>query len=103
MTGRRSRDKGRRTELGIVRLLQDAGFAAEKISRTGYTGGDVSVPLLGIDRIVEIKIRGAGFKQLYRWLAGRDLLVVRSDRAEPLVILPLKLAAEIARAAERGK
>jgi hypothetical protein len=63
----------------------------------------VSLPLLGIDRRVEVKCRGAGFKELYRWLNGADFLIVRADRQQPLVVLPLWLAAEIAALAERAK
>jgi hypothetical protein len=59
--------------------------------------------LLGIDRTVECKARGSAFKQLYAWLEARDILVVRADRQEPLVILPLALAAQILVAAERGQ
>jgi hypothetical protein len=33
---------------------------------------------------------------LYRWLDGADVLIVRSDWHEPLVVLPIKLAAEMA-------
>ena len=65
--------------------------------------GDITVPVLGVDRTVEVKVRGAGFRQLYAWLDGRHLLIVGADRREPLIILPLKLAAEIATAAERNK
>ena len=43
-----------------------------------------------------MKVRGTGFAQLYAWLADRDLLIVRADRAPPLVVLPLTLAVEIA-------
>jgi hypothetical protein len=100
----KARRKGARAELAVVRLLQSKGFAAEKISRTGYTGSDVSVPLLGIDRRVEVKIRGNGFCELYRWLAsGADMLIIRADRKELLVVIPLRLAAEIAAAAERAR
>jgi Holliday junction resolvase len=101
--GRRSRDKGARGERALVKFLRANGFAAEKISRTGYTGADLSVPLLGIKRTVEVKCRGDGFRQLYAWLSGRDLLVVKADHQEPLVVVPLKLAAEIAAAAEGRK
>lgn len=106
--GRRSRDKGARGERAVVKFLQEhAGLAAERIPLSGSCGGrfagDISVPLLGIDRTAEVKIRADGFRELYRWLEGRDLLIVRADRREPLVILPLRLAAEIAAAAERGK
>jgi len=58
------------------------------------------VPILGVDRVAEVKVRGSGFRQIYDWLAGRDMLIVRADRRDPLVILPLKLAAEIAAVAE---
>jgi Holliday junction resolvase len=105
--GRRSRDKGNRTERALVRTLQAAGFAAERVPLSGSAGGkfagDVSVPLLGIDRTVEVKVRANGFRELYRWLAGADILVVKRDRAEPLVVLPLRLATEIATVAETNR
>jgi hypothetical protein len=94
-----------RQESGADQLIDDAshGLAAEKISRMYRRGADVSVPLLGLDREVEVKCRANGFRALYAWLEGRDLLVIRADRSEPLVVLPLRLAAEIAVAAERGR
>jgi len=105
--GRASRDKGNRIERELVRLLQAAGFAAERVPLSGSAGGrfsgDVTVPLLGSDRKVEVKVRGDGFRQLYAWLDGADFLVVRADRAETLVVLPLHLALEIAKAAEQAK
>ncbi|MCP1915915.1 hypothetical protein J2R96_008395 [Bradyrhizobium elkanii] len=105
--GRKSREKGNRTERAIVRFLQDRGFAAERVPLSGSAGGsylgDLTVPLVGVDRVVEVKCRAAGFKELYRWLIDRDMLIVRADRSEPLVVLPLKLAAEIASAADKNK
>ena len=105
--GRASRQKGNRAERALVRFLQDRGFAAERVPLSGSAGGrfagDLTVPLLGADRTIEVKVRRDGFRELYRWLDGSDLLIVKADRREPLVVLPLKLAAEIARAAERGK
>ena len=100
---RASRRKGAAEERAMVRYLQGRGFAAEKISRTGYRGPDLSIPLLGIDRAVEVKARGNGFATLYRWLGNADLLIVRADRREPLVVLPLWLGAEIAKVAEGHK
>lgn len=98
--GRKSRDKGNRAERALVRFLQERGFAAERVPLSGAAGGsylgDLTVPLIGVDRVVEVKVRAHGFQQLYGWLEKRDLLIVRADRSEPLVILPLKLAAEIA-------
>jgi Holliday junction resolvase len=102
MGGRHSRDKGNRIERAIVRLLQEHGFAAEKISGMYKPGSDLSIPLLGVDRLVEVKCRGDGFRQLYAWLDDRDFLIVRADRKEPLVVVPLRFAIEVARYAERA-
>jgi hypothetical protein len=105
--GRSPRQKGNRSERALVRFLQDRGFAAERIPLSGSAGGrfasDLSVPMLGIDRRVEVKVRGNGFRELYSWLGDRDFLIVRADRLEPLVVIPLKLATEIAVAAEKNK
>ncbi len=98
--GRASRQKGNRAERAIVKFLQQSGFAAERVPLSGSAGGsylgDLTVPVLGIDRVVEVKCRADGFRELYKWLVDRDILIVRADRSEPLVVLPLKLAAEIA-------
>jgi hypothetical protein len=62
------------------------------------------VPLLGRDLRLEVKARGDGFRELYKWLDdGADVLIVRADRREPLVIVPINFAAEIAMLAERNK
>jgi Holliday junction resolvase len=98
--GRKSRDKGNRAERAIVRFLQDRGFAAERVPLSGAAGGsycgDINVPIGNVDRVAEVKCRANGFRELYKWLEARDLLIVRADRKEPLVVIPLKLAAEIA-------
>src|SRR4051794_37017559 len=105
--GKASRQKGNRAERAIVKFLQGHGFAAERVPLSGSAGGsylgDLTVPILEVDRVVEVKCRATGFRQLYDWLIDRDILIVRADRSEPLVVLPLKLAAEIASAAERNK
>jgi hypothetical protein len=105
--GRASREKGSRTERAVARLLQEHGFAAERTPLSGSAGGrfsgDVSLPLLGVDYRVEVKVRGGGFRELYKWLDGADLLMVRADRRELLVVIPFPLAVKIAAAAERGK
>ena len=107
MTGRASRDKGNRFERHLVHLLQDAGFAAERVPLSGAArgrfGGDLSVPLLGVDRRVEVKARANGFRKLYQWLGDHDFLIVRADRSEPLVIVPFSFAVEIAKAAENSR
>jgi hypothetical protein len=105
--GRASRDKGNRLERAVVRLLQDHGLGAERVPLSGSAGGsysgDLTVPILGRDLIVEAKARADGFVTLYSWLEGRDALIIKADRRDALVVLPLRVAAEIALAAERRK
>jgi hypothetical protein len=90
--GRAPKAKGSRFERAIVKLLQDAGLGAERVPLSGSAGGsysgDLTVPILGRDLVVEVKARANGFSRLYSWLENRDVLVVRADRHTPLVILP---------------
>jgi hypothetical protein len=105
--GRSPRQKGNREERRLVQVLQHAGIACERVPLSGSVGGryagDLSIPLLGIDRCCEVKIRARGFAQIYEWLTGRDLLIVRANHCEPLCIVPLRLAIEIATAAEKSR
>jgi Holliday junction resolvase len=100
MSGRRSRSKGVRTERSIVNALKVSGIAAVRVPLSGAVGGrfagDIVLPLVGRDLCVEVKARAHGFRELYSWLDGRDMLIVEADRCEPLVIVRLPLAAEIA-------
>jgi Holliday junction resolvase len=104
MSGRPSRDKGARTERGIVHALQASGFAATRVPLSGAVGGrfagDVVMPLMGRDLCVEVKARAEGFRELYSWLDNRDVLIVKADRQGALVVVQLSLAAEISKAAD---
>jgi hypothetical protein len=86
--------KGARAERDIVSI------AAVRVPLSGETGGrfagDVILPLMGRDLCVEVMARADGLRELYSWLTGRDVLIVKVDRQEPLVIVRLSLAAEIA-------
>ena len=101
MSGRRSRSA--RTERSIVQALQANGIAAVRVplsgSARGRFAGDILLPLLGRDLCVEVKARADGFRELYCWLNQRDVLIVKADRQEPLVVLRLSLAAQIAKLA----
>jgi hypothetical protein len=87
----------KRAQAPGVKDFADQGIAAEKISGMYKPGADLSVPVLGVDRAVEVKCRADGFRELYGWLEDRDVLIVKADRREPLVVLRLSLAAEIAK------
>ena len=66
----------------------------------GRFAGDIVLPLMGRDLCVEVKARADGFHELYGWLDGRDVLIVKADREEALVVLRMSpLAAEIAKRA----
>jgi Holliday junction resolvase len=99
MSGRPSRDKGARVERGIVAALQAAGLAAVRVPLSGAAGGrfsgDVIMPLGGRDLCLEVKARADGFRKLYDWLDGRDVLIVKADRQEPLVIVRMSIAADL--------
>jgi Holliday junction resolvase len=105
--GRAPRQKGNRLERALVKLLQDHGLGAERVPLSGAAGGsylsDLTVPVIGRELVVEAKARANSFSRLYAWLDGRDVLVVKVDRRDALVILPLKLAIDIAVAAESRK
>ena len=85
MSGRRSRSKGARTERSIVNALQAKGIAAVRVPLSGAVGGrfagDIVLLLMGRDLCVEVKARADRFRELYCWLNGRDVLVVKADRA----------------------
>jgi Holliday junction resolvase len=102
MSGRRSRSKGARTERGIVNALKARGIAAVR-PLSGAVGGrfagDIVLPLMGRELCLEVKARADGFRELYSWLNQRDALSVKADRQEPLVVVRLSLAAEIAKLA----
>jgi Holliday junction resolvase len=102
--GKAPRRAGNRVERIITKGWQAAGFAAERIPLSGSAGGsftgDISLPLLGVDRCVEVKSRRDGFREIYKFLAERDVLVVKAARAEPLVIVRMSLAIAVAKKAE---
>jgi hypothetical protein len=58
-------------------------------------GCDLNMTVAGRTLEIEVKSRADGFKELYRWIADRDLLILKADRQEPLIIMRLALAAEI--------
>lgn len=103
MSGRHSRNKGARIEREVVNLLQELGLAAERVPLSGAVknrhtaGGDVWVPVKNVDRLLEVKCRADGFKQIYDWMSGNYGLVIRRDRDEPLIVLRFAEFAELAK------
>ena len=111
MSGKRHRQKGDRIERELVRRHVDIGVAAERVPLSGAAGGsysgDVDVFAFGPTRAplkTEVKARanGTGFVQLERWLGDNDVLFLRRDRAEPLVVLPWATWAKLVKVAAGG-
>ena len=69
------------------------------VRSAGRFAGDIVLSLMGRDLCVEVKARADGFRELYCWLDERDVLIVKANRQEPLVVVRLSLAAEIAKVA----
>jgi Holliday junction resolvase len=97
MVGKASRDKGARVEREMVDRHKAIGIHAARVPLSGAAGGrfsgDVDVYAFGADAaplVSEVKARkdGAGFATLERWLGDNDLIFLRRDRADPLVVLP---------------
>jgi Holliday junction resolvase len=75
-----SRDKGARIEREIVRLHLELGVKAER------------APLSGA---AHYRGNGEGFALLERWLGDADMLFLRRNRAEPLVVVPWRVWARL--------
>ncbi len=99
--GRQSRRKGARIECEIVNLHRRLGIHAEKVPLSGaahYRGAGHDVDIFpfgkdGIPLLCEVKARasGGGFKTLESWLADNDVLFLRRDNSDPLILLPARV------------
>jgi hypothetical protein len=93
MNGRRNRRRGAEVEREIVDMLRGSGVAAEKISRSGYTGPDI---VIRDQYPAECKLRKGGWKTIARWLVGVNILFLREGgKREPMVVLDWKTFVEL--------
>jgi hypothetical protein len=98
VSGARHRRKGDRIERELVERHRALGIFAERYPLSGGThfrgsGHDIDVYALGRNEaplVAEVKARksGAGFTTLEKWLGEFDLLVLRRNHADPLILLP---------------
>ena len=91
--GKASRDKGYRTENNVRKYAEIHGVKAYRVPLSG--GGSIKGDVVfnnGIDELVsEVKCRGNGFKQIYKWLDDEnDLLILKADHKEFLAVINLK-------------
>ena len=105
MSGRRSRDKGAAYEREDVRWLNDLGIDAYKVPLSGAAPrfkGDIQFAGL----LAECKRTRRSRGTLYKALAqggGSDLLFVRDNHCETLVVMPPETFANFCRWSELAK
>ena len=99
--GRMSRNKGRRIENELVHKHKDMGVDCERVPLSGSAGGrfagDLVIEHDGALYRAEVKARatGNGFKTLEGWIGDHDMLFLRRDRAEPMVVLTWRTYAKL--------
>ena len=96
--GKSPRDKGLRVERELVARHRTLNIHAERVPLSGAqhyrgNGADIDIYAFGQDHsplVAEVKARatGAGFTCIEKWLGKYDLLFLRRDNADPLVVLP---------------
>jgi Holliday junction resolvase len=105
MSGARHRRKGNRVERELVALHLALGVHAERYPLSGASrfrgsGHDIDIYAYGKDAaplVAEVKSRkgGGGFIQLERWLGEFDLLALRRNNADPLIVVPWRVWAAL--------
>jgi hypothetical protein len=111
MSGARHRRKGDRIEREIVDRHRSLGIHSERYPLSGASrfrgsGHDVDVYAFGRDEaplITEVKARknGTGFTQLEKWLGDYDLLVLRRNHVDPMIVLPWRVWARLLKRVRR--
>jgi hypothetical protein len=101
MSGARHRRKGDRIERELVALHQAIGIHAERVplsgaSRYRNSGHDIDVYAFGSDQaplVAEVKARkdGNSFATIERWLGEFDLLVLKRNHSNPLILMPWRV------------
>lgn len=100
--GAMQRRKGRKIEQEIVNRHKIAGIHAERVPLSGashYQGRshDIDIYRYGRDApyCCEVKSRKAFPAWLMDWLGCNDVLFLRADRQEPIVVLPWRIWEEL--------
>lgn len=91
--GRSERAKGYRREAEFARMV-----GGQRVPLSGAAGGEFGgdVVLAGGLK-AEVKARANGFTRLYKWLEDVDMLALKADRRDWLIVLPLERFQELLR------
>jgi Holliday junction resolvase len=81
--------KGSRVEREIKKIFEERGL---KVVRSAGSLGsaDLYVELIG-----HIQVKARKEMSIYKWLEGNDAVVIKADRQEPLIVLPLQRFLEV--------
>jgi Holliday junction resolvase len=103
--GRASRQKGDRVERSIVEAHKAIGIHSERYPLSGASrfrgsGHDIDIYPFGKEAaplVAEVKARrtGEGFATLERWLGTYDVLFLKRNNADPMVVLPWRTWAQL--------
>jgi len=96
------RAKGKRVEYKIRDRLRRIGECYRVPCSGSSEGFKTDLHLYISNKVyrVEVKARKEGFKQIRDWLEEADMLIVKIDRQEPIIILSLNTLEELLGLAE---
>ena len=90
------RDKGNRVEREIVNYLKENGIEAKRVPLSGASEGFKGDILIG-DLKAEVKARKDGFKQIYTWLEGNEILFIKANRKKVLAVVEIDFLVNLLR------
>lgn len=83
---RKSKNKGYKGEKEVEKALSDTGVQVFRDGRSHKR--DIYLwPHTAMEQVAEVKMRADGFKEIYKWIEGADLLFIRRDHDEWLVVM----------------
>lgn len=88
--GLRARRKWYRLEYELVQMLKERGYEVQRVPLSGDVGGLFGGDIIWGDKKVELKGWANGFKELYKWLEGKDNLYIKADKKDWLIVVRLQ-------------
>jgi hypothetical protein len=96
--GKRQKRKGYMGEHEVEKLLKGYGINAKRVPLSGsssFQKGDILIFDGEKKLVAEVKRRKGGFKSIFDWLNGSDVLFFRSDRSPWIVVMKLETFVDI--------
>jgi hypothetical protein len=101
--GKMQRNKGSRVEREMVALMQNHNITCERVPLSGAmhyqgNGGDIDIYASDIYLQAEVKSRAKSlWKTLVNWLSGSDVLILKANREDPYVFMPMRVFIELSK------